>query len=187
MRWPAEPSMAIITVRLEQARAKKAWSPHSFALIGTSGLIRGQHPFAGKSGHAETIRKLQSCAPLRSLFSHRSRVDDWLLRQEVVPGIVQRCTSYVSAVAILQSTNHMMVGAAPGRRIHRKKASICVLLRCPADFTPFELCYLTHPNAQFDPAKQWLKKRRYSRSPATLTYTGTPIDEQTPNFVSRRI
>ena len=27
----------------------------------------------------------------------------------------------------------------------------------PGDFTPFELCYLTHSNAQFDPAKQWLK------------------------------
>jgi hypothetical protein len=27
----------------------------------------------------------------------------------------------------------------------------------PSDFPPFELCYLTHPNAPADPAKQWLK------------------------------
>jgi hypothetical protein len=31
------------------------------------------------------------------------------------------------------------------------------IVSLPSDFAPFELCYLTHPNAKTDPAKQWLK------------------------------
>jgi len=68
---------------------------------------------------------------------------------------VHRCMSYISAVGVLQSTNHMMV-------LPLQVAEFIAGLRsagdiATGDFTPFELCYLTHPNAQFDPAKQWLK------------------------------
>jgi hypothetical protein len=31
------------------------------------------------------------------------------------------------------------------------------IVKLPGDFAPFELSYLTRPNAQSDPAKQWPK------------------------------
>jgi DNA-binding transcriptional LysR family regulator len=91
-----------------------------------------------------------------AVVSHRSRVDDWLLRQQVVPSIVHRCMSYISAVGVLQSTNHMMVLPLRVAEFIAKGFDLRVV-SLPGDFTPFELCYLTHPNAEFDPAKQWLK------------------------------
>jgi DNA-binding transcriptional LysR family regulator len=86
----------------------------------------------------------------------RSRIDDWLLRQEIVPRVVQPCQSYISALGVLQSTDHMMVvPLRVGEFVAQGFGLRIVTL--PSDFAPFELSYLTHPNAQADPAKQWLK------------------------------
>ena len=92
----------------------------------------------------------------------------------MVPSIVHRCMSYISAVGVLQSTNHMMVLALQVAEFIAKGFDLRVV-SLPGDFTPFELCYLTHPDAQFDLARQWLKSaifevardlrpRRYSAS-----------------------
>jgi DNA-binding transcriptional LysR family regulator len=91
-----------------------------------------------------------------AVVAGRSRIDEWLLRQEIVPHVVQRCQSYISALGVLQSTDQMMVvplrvGEFVAQGFGLRIATL------PSDFAPFELCYLTHPNAQADPAKQWLK------------------------------
>jgi hypothetical protein len=82
---------------------------------------------------------------------------------------VHRCMSYISAVGVLQSTNHLMVLPLQVAEFIAKGFDLRVVA-LPGDFTPFELCYLTHPNAQFDPAKQWLKSAIFEIA-ADLTST----------------
>src|SRR5229473_3075424 len=47
------------------------------------------------------LDRMRSLAPEHSIQGR--------LRQQVVPSMVHRCMSYISAVGVLQSTNHMMV------------------------------------------------------------------------------
>ncbi len=145
---------AIITVRLEQSEPQGLDS----TLLCTDryvGLIRRKHPF---SGNAVTLKQYAAFSHVLpyAVVSGLSRIDDWLLRQEVVPRMVQRCQSYISAVGVLQSSDHMMVVPLHiGEFVAQGFGLRIVTL--PSDFTPFELCYITHPNAQADPAKRWLK------------------------------
>jgi DNA-binding transcriptional LysR family regulator len=145
---------AIITVRLEQIEPKGVESD-LLCVDRYVGLIRSSHPFPGKAVTLKQYAGFSHVLPY-AVVSHRSRVDDWLLRQEVVPSIVHRCMSYISAVGVLQSTNHMMVVPLQVAEFIAKGFGLRIVA-LPSDFTPFELCYLTHPNAQSDPAKQWLK------------------------------
>lgn len=145
---------AIITVRLEQVEPKG----FDATLLCTDryvGLIRRTHPFSGKSVTLKQYASFSQVLPY-AISSHRSRVDDWLLPQEAVPRIVHRCMSYISAVGVLQSTNHMMVVPLKIAEFIAKDFGLR-MVTLPANFPPFELCYVTHPNAQADPAKQWLK------------------------------
>jgi DNA-binding transcriptional LysR family regulator len=158
---------AIITVRLEQPEPKGLESA-LLCIDRYVGLIRRQHPFSGKAVTLKQYASFSHVLPY-AVVSRLSRVDDWLLRQEVVPSIVQRCMSYVSAVGVLQSTNHMMVVPHQVAEFIAKGFDLRVVA-LPSDFTPFELCYLTHPNAQFDPAKQWLKSALFEIA-GDLTYT----------------
>ena len=145
---------AIITVRLEQPEPQTLES----TLLCTDryvGLIRRKHPFSGESVTLKQYAAFSHVLPY-AVLSGLSRIDDWLLRQEVVPRMVQRCQSYISAVGVLQATDHMMVVPLHiGEFVARGFGLRIVTL--PSDFTPFELCYMTHPNARVDPAKQWLK------------------------------
>jgi DNA-binding transcriptional LysR family regulator len=104
-----------------------------------------------------------------AVVSDRSRIDDWLLRQEVVPQMVQRCQSYISALGVLQSTDHMMVVPLQVGEFVAEGFGLRIIT-LPNDFAPFELCYITHPNAQADPAKQWLKSAILEIA-GDLTYT----------------
>jgi DNA-binding transcriptional LysR family regulator len=145
---------AIITVRLEQVEPKG----FDATLLCTDryvGLIRRRHPFSGKSVTLKQYASFSHVLPY-AISSHRSRVDDWLLPQEAVPRIVHRCMSYISAVGVLQSTNHMMVVPLQIAEFIAKGFGLR-MVTLPANFPPFELCYVTHPNAHADPAKQWLK------------------------------
>ena len=145
---------AIITVRLEQPEPK-GLDLEVLCVDRYVGLIRRGHPFSGKSVTLKQYASFSHVIPY-AVVAHRSRVDDWLLRQQVVPSIVHRCMSYISAVGVLQSTNHMMVLPLQVAEFIARGFDLRVVA-LPGDFTPFELCYLTHSNAQFDPAKQWLK------------------------------
>lgn len=145
---------AIITVRLEQPEPK-GLDLEVLCVDRYVGLIRRAHPFAGRSVTLKQYASFSHVIPY-AVASHRSRVDDWLQRQQVVPSIVHRCMSYISAVGVLQSTDHMMVVPMRVAEFIAKGFDLRVVA-LPGDFTAFELCYLTHPNAQFDPAKQWLK------------------------------
>jgi len=107
------------------------------------------------------LDRMRSVAPEHSIQGR--------LRQQVVPSMVHRCMSYISAVGVLQSTNHMMVLPLQVAEFSAKGFDLRVVA-LPRDFTPFELCYLTHPNAQFDPAKQWLKSAIFEIA-GDLTYT----------------
>ncbi|HEY4973243.1 MAG TPA: LysR family transcriptional regulator [Steroidobacteraceae bacterium] len=145
---------AVITVRLEQSEPKGLESV-PLCTDRYVGLIRQRHPFAGKSVSLKQYAAFTHVLPY-AVVAGRSRIEDWLLRQEIVPRVVQRCQSYISALGVLQSTDHMMVVplrvgefVAPGFDLR--------IVTLPSDFAPFELSYLTHPNAQADPAKQWLK------------------------------
>jgi DNA-binding transcriptional LysR family regulator len=145
---------AIITVRLEQVEPKG----FDATLLCTDryvGLIRRKHPFSGKSVTLKQYASFSHVLPY-AISSHRSRVDDWLLPQEAVPRIVHHCMSYISAVGVLQFTNHMMVVPQRVAEFIAKGFGLRMIM-LPANFPPFELCYVTHPNAQADPAKQWLK------------------------------
>jgi DNA-binding transcriptional LysR family regulator len=145
---------ATITVRLEQAEPKGLES----ILLCTDryvGLIRRKHPFSGESVTLKQYAAFSHVLPY-AVVAHRSRIDDWLLRQEVVPRVVQRCQSYISALGVLQSTDHMMVVPLQIGEFVAQGFGLRIV-SLPGDFAPFELCYLTHPNASTDPAKQWLK------------------------------
>ena len=145
---------ALITVRLEQAEPKGLDSV-PLCTDRQVGLIRRKHPFSAKTVSLKQYAAFTHVVPY-AVVSQRSRIDDWLLRQDVVPQVVQRCQSYISALGVLQSTDHMMVVPLQvGEFVARGFGLRIVTL--PGDFPPFELCYLTHPNAQADPAKQWLK------------------------------
>jgi len=158
---------AIITVRRDQPEPK-GLDLEVLCIDRYVGLIRRGHPFAGKSVTLKQYAGFSHVIPY-AVVSHRSRVDDWLLRQQVVPSMVHRCMSYISAVGVLQSTNHMMVLPLQVAEFIAKGFDLRVVA-LPRDFTPFELCYLTHPNAQFDPAKQWLKSAIFEIA-GDLTYT----------------
>jgi len=145
---------ATITVRLEQFEPKGLDS----TILCTDrhvGLIRAKHPFSGKSVTLKQYAAFTHVLPY-AVVSGRSRIDDWLLRQEVVPRMVQRCQSYISAVGVLQSTNHMMVVPLQVAEFVATGFGLRSVA-LPSDFTPFELCYISHPNAQSDPGRQWLK------------------------------
>jgi DNA-binding transcriptional LysR family regulator len=145
---------ATITVRLEQFEPKGLES----TILCTDrhvGLIRGKHPFSGKAVTLKQYAAFTHVLPY-AVVSDRSRIDDWLLRQEVVPRMVQRCQSYISAVGVLQSTNHMMVVPLQVAEFVAKGFGLRIVT-LPSDFTPFELCYISHPTAQSDPGRQWLK------------------------------
>jgi DNA-binding transcriptional LysR family regulator len=145
---------AIITVRLEQSEPKGLES----TILCTDrhvGLIRSKHPFSGSSVTLKQYASFTHVLPY-AVVADRSRIDDWLLRQEVVPRMVQRCQSYISAVGVLQSTNHMMVVPLQVAEFVAKGFGLRIVA-LPSDFTPFELCYISHPNAQSDPGRQWLK------------------------------
>src|SRR5580698_4441620 len=145
---------AIITVRLEQPEPK-GLDLEVLSVDRYVGLIRRGHPFSGKAVTLKQYASFSHVIPY-AVVSHRSRVDDWLLRQHVVPRIVHRCMSYISAVGVLQSTDHMMVLPLRVAEFIAKGFNMRIVA-LPRDFTPFELCYLSHPNAQFDQAKRWLK------------------------------
>jgi DNA-binding transcriptional LysR family regulator len=145
---------ALITVRLEQAEPKvldsvPLWTDRHV------GLIRRKHPFTAKSVSLKQYAGFTHVVPY-AVASQLSRIDDWLLRQDIVPQVVQRCQSYISALGVLQSTDHMMVVPLQVGEFVAQGFGLRIVT-LPSDFPPFELCYLTHPNAQSDPAKQWLK------------------------------
>ncbi|MFI4891455.1 MAG: LysR family transcriptional regulator [Steroidobacterales bacterium] len=145
---------AIITVRLEQSEPQGLESE----LLCTDryvGLIRRKHPFSGDAVTLKQYATFSHVLPY-AVVSGLSRIDDWLLRQQVVPRMVQRCQSYISAVGVLQSTDHMMVAPLHIGEFVAQGFGLRILT-LPSDFTQFELCYITHPNAQADPAKRWLK------------------------------
>ena len=145
---------AVITVRLEQPEPKGLES----VLLCTDryvGLIRRKHPFSGKTVSLKQYAAFTHVVPY-AVVSQLSRIEDWLRRQDVVPQVVQRCQSYISALGVLQSTNHMMVVPLQVGKFVAEGFDLRIVT-LPSDFEPFELCYLTHPNAQVDPAKQWLK------------------------------
>jgi DNA-binding transcriptional LysR family regulator len=145
---------AIITVRLEQSEPKGLDSV-PLCTDRHVGLIRHKHPFSGRTVSLKQYAAFTHVVPY-AVVSQLSRIDDWLLRRDIVQQVVQRCQSYISALGVLQSTDHMMVVPLHvGEFVaHGFDLRIVTL---PSDFPPFELCYLTHPKAQADPAKQWLK------------------------------
>jgi DNA-binding transcriptional LysR family regulator len=145
---------AIITVRQEQPEPP-GLDLEVLCVDRYVGLIRRRHPFSGKSVTLKQYASFSHVIPY-AVVAHRSRVDDWLLRQHVVPRIVHRCMSYISAVGVLQSTDHMMVLPLRVAEFIANGFDLRIVT-LPGDFTPFELCYLSHPNAQFDQAKRWLK------------------------------
>jgi DNA-binding transcriptional LysR family regulator len=145
---------AVVTVRLEQPEPKGLES----TILCTDryvGLIRRKHPFSGEAVTLKQYASFSHVVPY-AVVADRSRIDDWLLRHKVVPRMVQRCQSYISAVGILQSTNHIMVVPRQVAEFIAKGFGMRIII-LPGDFTPFELCYITHPNAQVDSARQWLK------------------------------
>jgi DNA-binding transcriptional LysR family regulator len=157
---------ATITVRLEQSEPKGLES----VLLCTDryvGLIRRKHPFAGDAVTLKQYAAFSHVLPYAVVRS-RSRIDDWLLRQEVVPRMVQRCQSYISALGVLQSTDHMMVVPLQVGEFVAQGFGLRIV-SLPSDFAPFELCYITHPNARADPAKQWLKSAIFEIA-GDLTY-----------------
>lgn len=145
---------AIITVRLEQSEPKGLDSV-PLCTDRHVGLIRRKHPFSGKAVSLKQYAAFTHVVPY-AVVPQLSRIDDWLLRQNVVPQVVQRCQSYISALGVLQSTDHMMVVPLQIGEFVAQGFGLRIV-SLPSDFAPFELCYLTHPNAQTDPAKQWLK------------------------------
>jgi DNA-binding transcriptional LysR family regulator len=145
---------AVITVRLEQPEPKGLDSV-PLCTDRHVGLIRRKHPFSGKTVSLKQYAAFTHVVPY-AVVSQRSRIDDWLLRQDIVPQVIQRCQSYISALGVLQSTDHMMVVPLQVGQFVAQGFGLRIVT-LPGDFPPFELCYLTHPNAQADPAKQWLK------------------------------
>lgn len=145
---------AVITVRLEQPEPKGLESV-PLCTDRYVGLIRHKNPFSGKSVSLKQYASFTHVVPY-AVVSRLSRIDDWLLRRDIVPQVIQRCQSYISALGVLQSTDHMMVVPLQVAEFVAQGFGVRIVA-LPGEFPPFELSYLTHPNAQADPAKQWLK------------------------------
>jgi DNA-binding transcriptional LysR family regulator len=158
---------AVITVRLEQ-REPKGLESVPLCTDRHVGLIRRKHPFSGKAVSLKQYAAFTHVVPY-AVVSQLSRIDDWLLRRDIVPQVIQRCQSYISALGVLQSTDHMMVVPLQVGEFVAQGFGVRIVA-LPADFPPFELSYLTHPNAQADPAKQWLKNA-ITETAGDLTYS----------------
>ena len=109
-------------VRLEQAEPKGLDSV-PLCTDRQVGLIRRKHPFSGKTVSLKQYAAFTHVVPY-AVVSQRSRIDDWLLRQDVVPQVVNgaRATYLPSASSIYRPHDGR---AAAGQGICRARASVC--------------------------------------------------------------